>query len=117
MLPFGWSLNDRSLLRILSTISFYFFSMKTLGLLLVATLAISGCYGVDRNNFKSCDQSGFCKRLRAIKPDKSQYSLNLDTVIVHGNVLSAEVVTIDLESEKKTVLVRVAALNHLHLFL
>lgn len=87
--------------------------MKTLGLLLVATLAISGCYGVDRNNFKSCEQSGFCKRLRAIKPEKSQYALNLDTVIVHGNVLSAEVVTVDLESEKKTVLVRLHQYKHL----
>lgn len=78
--------------------------MKTLGLLLVAALAISVCNGVDRNNFKTCDQAGFCKRLRANKPEKSQYSLNLDSVIVHGNVLSAEVVTID-DSDQKNVLV------------
>lgn len=78
--------------------------MKTLGILLVAFLSIYGISGVDRNNFKTCDQSGFCKRLRGLKPEKSQYSLNVDTVIVHGNVLSAEVVTVDIESEKKTVL-------------
>ncbi|CAH2098841.1 unnamed protein product [Euphydryas editha] len=76
--------------------------MKTIGLLLILT--ISGILGVDRNNFKTCEQSGFCKRLRSFKPEKSQYSLNLDTVIVHGNVLSAEVVTVDTEGEKKTVL-------------
>ncbi|KAI5633448.1 glycosyl hydrolases family 31 domain-containing protein [Phthorimaea operculella] len=78
--------------------------MKTLGLALVAALAVTGCLGVDRNNFKTCEQSGFCKRLRAINPEKSQFTLNLDTVIVHGNVLSAEVNTVDTEGEKKTVL-------------
>lgn len=77
--------------------------MKTISLLLI--LAVSGILGVDKNNFKTCEQSGFCKRLRSFKPEKSQYSLNLDTVIIHGNVLAAEVVTEDTESEKKTVLV------------
>lgn len=79
--------------------------MKTLGLLLVAALAVSWVNAVDRNNFKTCDQSGFCKRLRAFKPENSQYTLNLDTVLVHGNVLSAEVQTIDTESDRRTVLV------------
>ena len=79
--------------------------MKTLGLLLVAALALSGSYAVDKNNFKTCDQSGFCKRLRGFKPEKSQYALNLDTVMVHGNVLSAEVNTVDTSTPQKTVLV------------
>ncbi|KAI8433613.1 hypothetical protein MSG28_015632 [Choristoneura fumiferana] len=78
--------------------------MKTLGLLLVIALALAGSLAVDRNNFKTCEQSGFCKRLRALKPEKSQYSLNLDTVIVHGNVLTAEVNTVDTETEKRIVL-------------
>lgn len=78
--------------------------MKTLGLLLVAALAISVSDAVDKNNFKTCEQSGFCKRLRSFKPEKSQYTLNLDSVLVHGNVLSAEVVTVDSSTEKKTVL-------------
>lgn len=79
--------------------------MKSLGLLLVAALAIGSSFGVDKNNFKSCDQSGFCKRLRPFKPEKSQYSLNLDTVIVHGNVLSAEVNTVDTTTQKRIILV------------
>ncbi|XP_075987890.1 glucosidase 2 subunit alpha isoform X2 [Anticarsia gemmatalis] len=78
--------------------------MKTLGLLLVAALAIGGSFAVDKNNFKTCDQSGFCKRLRPFKPEKSQYTLNLDTVIVHGNVLSAEVTTVDTSTEKRITL-------------
>ncbi|XP_045457347.1 neutral alpha-glucosidase AB [Melitaea cinxia] len=80
--------------------------MKTISLLLI--LAVSGILGVDKNNFKTCEQSGFCKRLRSFKPEKSQYSLNLDTVIIHGNVLAAEVVTVDTESEKESVLWRYA---------
>lgn len=76
--------------------------MKTLGLLLFLT--INGCLAVDRNNFKTCEQSGFCKRLRPLKPEKSQYSLNIDSVIVHGNSLSAEVVTVDSDGEKKNIL-------------
>lgn len=93
----------------------YFFfvlaRMKALGLFLVLT--ITSISGVDRNNFKTCDQSGFCKRLRPFKPEKSQYSLNLDTVVVHGNVLSAEVVTVDTEAEKRTILVSCSNYNYL----
>ncbi|XP_026743419.1 neutral alpha-glucosidase AB-like isoform X1 [Trichoplusia ni] len=78
--------------------------MKSWGLLLVAALAIGSSFGVHKNNFKTCDQSGFCKRLRSFKPEKSQYSLNLDTVIVHGNVLSAEVNTVDTTTQKRIIL-------------
>lgn len=79
--------------------------MKTHGLLLVVAFAITGSFAVDKNNFKTCDQSGFCKRLRGFKPEKSQYTLNLDTVIVHGNVLSAEVNTVDTTTHQKVTLV------------
>lgn len=81
--------------------------MKTLIFPLVAFLAISGSFGVDRNVFKTCEQSGFCNRLRKFKPEKSQYALNLDTVIVHGNVLSAEVNTVDTSTDKKNILVSI----------
>lgn len=79
--------------------------MKTLGLLLVGLLAISGSFGVDKNNFKSCDQSGFCKRLRAFKPEKSHYIVDFENVMIQDNLLFADVNAVDLESESKTVLV------------
>lgn len=79
--------------------------MNTLSFLVVFIFATSGVLGVDRNNFKSCDQSGFCKRLRPFKPEKSQYTLNVDSVIVHGNVLSAEVKTVNSEGDNKIPLV------------
>ncbi|XP_028027500.1 neutral alpha-glucosidase AB [Bombyx mandarina] len=78
--------------------------MKVWALVLVAAFVIIGISAVDKNKFKTCSQSGFCKRLRPFKPEKSQYSLNLDSILVHGNVLSAEVVTIDAADEKRTVL-------------
>ncbi|KAM3968802.1 neutral alpha-glucosidase AB-like isoform 2-T2 [Aphomia sociella] len=78
--------------------------MKTLCPLLVIALAIGGCFGVDRNNFKTCDQSGFCKRLRSFKPEKSQYTLDVNSIILHGNVLFADVTTIDTDSERRTAL-------------
>lgn len=81
--------------------------MKVWALVLVAAFVIIGISAVDKNKFKTCSQSGFCKRLRPFKPEKSQYSLNLDSILVHGNVLSAEVVTIDAADEKRTVLVSV----------
>lgn len=81
--------------------------MKTLGLLMIVALGLQDGLAVDRNNFKTCDQSGFCKRLRGFKPEKSQYALNVDSVIVHGNVLSAEVITVDHNGEKKNILVSI----------
>lgn len=79
--------------------------MKSLCVLLIALVNSGLC--VDRNSFKTCDQSGFCKRFRPFKPEKSQYALNLDTVIVHGSVLSAEVNTVDTEAEKRILLVSI----------
>ncbi|XP_053620573.1 neutral alpha-glucosidase AB [Plodia interpunctella] len=78
--------------------------MKTLCCLLVGILAIYGSFAVDRNNFKTCEQSGFCKRLRAQKPEKSQYSLDPKTVAVQGNTLVANVVTVDRETQPPKVL-------------
>ncbi|XP_052747810.1 neutral alpha-glucosidase AB [Galleria mellonella] len=78
--------------------------MKTLWCLLVVVLTFSGSFAVDRNNFKTCDQAGFCKRLRSFKPEKSQYTLDINSIILNGNVLLAEVTTIDTESDRRTVL-------------
>ncbi|CAG9790048.1 unnamed protein product [Diatraea saccharalis] len=80
--------------------------MKSLCLILVVLLALSGSFGVDRNNFKSCDQSGFCKRLRAFKPERSQYVADFSTQMLHDNMFFLDVNMVDLESEKRTVLFR-----------
>lgn len=76
--------------------------MKTLSLLFLLSLATYEVVGVDRNNFKTCEQSGFCKRLRAYRPGQLRYVLNFDTVIAEGHSLTAEVLYID---EEKNILV------------
>ncbi|XP_065920024.1 neutral alpha-glucosidase AB-like [Dysidea avara] len=58
-----------------------------------------GCHAVDRSNFKTCDQSTFCKRNRALEPGESQYHVLPDTV-----VLSDSSVTMDVINKQNDVL-------------
>ena len=61
--------------------------------LLVALLPPS--LGVDRSKFKSCSQSGFCKRCRAVQPGASSFAVDpatlhtthtgLDTLVTNNN--------------------------------
>ncbi|XP_076148442.1 neutral alpha-glucosidase AB isoform X2 [Alosa pseudoharengus] len=53
-----------------------------MGLLVLAcvSLLVSGSLAVDRGNFKTCDQSAFCKRQRALKAGQSPYRALLDTL-------------------------------------
>ncbi|XP_065342751.1 neutral alpha-glucosidase AB [Cloeon dipterum] len=44
----------------------------------IAIFSVVG--GVDRNNFKTCDQSSFCRRYRAMKKGESPYQLLLNTL-------------------------------------
>jgi len=44
---------------------------------------------VDRSKFKSCDQSGFCKRCRAVQPGESSYEVDVDTIHVTSTKLEA----------------------------
>ena len=62
---------------------------------LLLLLSLSLVHSVDRNKFKRCDQSGFCKRCRAVQPGSSQYEVepntlhvtptSLDTLVVNNN--------------------------------
>ncbi|XP_013773829.1 neutral alpha-glucosidase AB-like isoform X2 [Limulus polyphemus] len=55
--------------------------MKMLLLLSVLT-TLSLVVGVDRGNFKSCDQSGFCRRNRNMQPGESPYYLLMNNLKV-----------------------------------
>ena len=46
-------------------------------LLLISLYAVQS---VDRSKFKSCSQSGFCKRCRAVQPGLSQYEVDEATL-------------------------------------
>ncbi|XP_049774510.1 neutral alpha-glucosidase AB [Schistocerca cancellata] len=64
---------------------------RVLHLHLVFLILLSSSLGVDRGNFKACQQSSFCKRCRAVEPDKSVYVLHLNTLKIEDSVVSAEI--------------------------
>lgn len=47
---------------------------------------------VDRNNFRTCDQTSFCRRCRGVAPGASPYQLQLDTLQATASSVSAELV-------------------------
>ncbi|XP_048884257.1 neutral alpha-glucosidase AB [Brienomyrus brachyistius] len=47
---------------------------------------------VDRGNFKTCDQSAFCKRQRAMKPGQSPYRALLDTLELSDSRLTLQLI-------------------------
>ncbi|KAK3885252.1 hypothetical protein Pcinc_010526 [Petrolisthes cinctipes] len=66
--------------------------------LAVAALLVAVVCAVDRNNFKSCQQSSFCRRHRAVKPGESPYVILENTLSV-----TEEGVSVDLLNERTRV--------------
>ena len=50
--------------------------------LLAAFFVICGNEAVDRNKFRTCQQSSFCRRSRGMEPGTSVYSLDVSTLQV-----------------------------------
>lgn len=55
--------------------------------LLLFALTFALCKSVDEGNFKKCDQSSFCRRLRSISPENTKYTLDLNTLQVSDSYL------------------------------
>ncbi|XP_070407267.1 neutral alpha-glucosidase AB isoform X7 [Nothobranchius furzeri] len=55
-------------------------------------LCLSGTWAVDRSNFKTCDQSSFCKRQRALKPGESPYRALLETMELTNTRLTLQLI-------------------------
>ncbi|CAF1002078.1 unnamed protein product [Adineta steineri] len=55
---------------------------------LILLLNISFIENVDRNNFKTCEQSAFCRRQRKYKPDTTPYEVDLSSMktITNGHL-------------------------------
>ncbi|KAG7464514.1 hypothetical protein MATL_G00166420 [Megalops atlanticus] len=68
--------------------------MERMGLLLLAwlSLCLSTSLAVDRGNFKTCDQSAFCKRQRAMKPGQSPYRALLNTLELSDSRLTLQLI-------------------------
>uniref|UniRef100_A0A0B7B7C1 Glucosidase II subunit alpha n=1 Tax=Arion vulgaris TaxID=1028688 RepID=A0A0B7B7C1_9EUPU len=64
--------------------------MRHLSLLLGVLLCT--CFGVHRENFRTCDQSGFCKRHRNLQPGSSDYVVQPSTLRISKTSLMVDVV-------------------------
>ncbi|KAL0973871.1 hypothetical protein UPYG_G00212250 [Umbra pygmaea] len=65
-----------------------------MGPLVVLWLAVclSGSRAVDRGNFKTCNQSAFCKRQRALKTGQSPYRALLETLELTNTKLTLQLI-------------------------
>ncbi|XP_014903252.1 neutral alpha-glucosidase AB isoform X1 [Poecilia latipinna] len=61
-------------------------------LLLWLAVCLSGSWAVDKGNFKTCDQSAFCKRQRAMKPGESPYRALLETMELTNTRLTLQLI-------------------------
>ncbi|XP_016332105.1 neutral alpha-glucosidase AB-like [Sinocyclocheilus anshuiensis] len=69
-------------------------AMERMGLLSVVCVSLffSSTIAVDRGNFKTCDQSAFCKRQRALKPGQSPYRALLETLELSDSRLTLQLI-------------------------
>ncbi|XP_053473680.1 neutral alpha-glucosidase AB-like isoform X1 [Ictalurus furcatus] len=68
-------------------------SSERMGRVLVVLLVL--CFSVeavDRGNFKTCEQSAFCKRQRELKPDQSPYRALLDTLELSDSRITLQLI-------------------------
>ncbi|KAK3509287.1 hypothetical protein QTP70_028587 [Hemibagrus guttatus] len=68
-------------------------STDRMGRLLVVLLVL--CFSVeavDRGNFKTCEQSAFCKRQRELKPGQSPYRALLDTLELSDSRITLQLI-------------------------
>uniref|UniRef100_A0A0B7B5Q4 Glycoside hydrolase family 31 N-terminal domain-containing protein n=1 Tax=Arion vulgaris TaxID=1028688 RepID=A0A0B7B5Q4_9EUPU len=59
---------------------------------LVLGVLLSTCLGVHRENFRTCDQSGFCKRHRSLQPGRSSYVVQPSTLRISETSLMVDVI-------------------------
>uniref|UniRef100_A0A8W8IBF8 Neutral alpha-glucosidase AB n=1 Tax=Magallana gigas TaxID=29159 RepID=A0A8W8IBF8_MAGGI len=57
---------------------------------LCCLLLIVQVHSVNRDNFKTCDQSGFCKRHRSMQPGNSPYIVLMDSLKISSSQISVQ---------------------------
>lgn len=60
--------------------------------IVLIVLLLSRVDTVDRKNFKTCDQSGFCKRQRFVADGSAQYEADLSAGVISGSTVEIPVV-------------------------
>ncbi|XP_062844352.1 neutral alpha-glucosidase AB-like [Trichomycterus rosablanca] len=61
-------------------------------LVFVVLLLLCVTEAVDRSNFKTCEQSSFCKRQRELKPGQSPYRVLLDTLELSDSRMTLQLI-------------------------
>ncbi|KAI5615625.1 hypothetical protein C0J50_0306, partial [Silurus asotus] len=61
-------------------------------LLVLLVLVLFSAEAVDRGNFKTCEQSAFCKRQRELKPGQSPYRALLDTLELSDSRITLQLI-------------------------
>nr|ATU82887.1 secreted Glucosidase-like protein [Pristhesancus plagipennis] len=64
-------------------------------ILYLLLVVVHDVFSVDRNNFKTCEQSSFCRRCRKMEAGKSAYELDLSTLQTSDNDLKVEMIDTD----------------------
>ncbi|EDW81853.1 uncharacterized protein Dwil_GK25479 [Drosophila willistoni] len=66
----------------------------TLGIILaiIGSLMLTSVTGVDPNNFKTCEQSSFCRRSRKIQSSGSKYAIIPGTLNTYADSLTADLI-------------------------
>ncbi|XP_052275424.1 neutral alpha-glucosidase AB-like isoform X2 [Dreissena polymorpha] len=65
--------------------------MPQLSALLLGLMLTHLASAVSKDNFKTCDQSGFCKRHRAMQPGASPYVVLMDTLKIQPTTMEVQV--------------------------
>lgn len=70
------------------------FIISSSGLILatIIFILVNITQSVDRNNFKTCDQSSFCRRCRKVQPDNSQFHLVPGSLNTYSDSVTADLV-------------------------
>nr|XP_020652990.1 neutral alpha-glucosidase AB [Pogona vitticeps] len=71
-------------------------------------LCLAAVSAVDRSNFKTCDQSAFCKRQRNMKPGSSPYRALLDSLQLDQDSMKIQIIN---EANKVPLLLEVYGLK------
>ncbi|KAI4469771.1 alpha-glucosidase [Holotrichia oblita] len=76
---------------------------------LILLLHLTGfIIAVDKGNFKTCEQSSFCRRLRKVKPDNTKYVLDLNSLEISDHSLEAKLMNTEENVQLKFLLVTLA---------
>lgn len=79
---------------------------RTFGIVILALVGFLSepASSVDRSKFKTCHQSGFCRRARAVEPGHTAYYVDMTTVTASATMIEAVMVNQKVQSNALSLL-------------